>query len=84
MTTIRVFFPKLGHFFPIVEKGRGRPHPLTPLVTRLNYHKYFYIIITVPAFDNQLQIMISKPAEQLSNNLYLYLHRDNAKFGNYL
>ena len=24
MTTIRAFFPKLGHFFPIFEKGQGR------------------------------------------------------------
>ena len=27
MTTIRVFFPKLGHFFPIFEKGQGRLPP---------------------------------------------------------
>ena len=26
------FFPKLGHFFPIFEKGRGRPLP-SPLYT---------------------------------------------------
>ena len=23
-----IFFPKLEHFFPIFEKGQGRPHPL--------------------------------------------------------
>ena len=22
-----IFFPKLGHFFPIFEKGQGRPPP---------------------------------------------------------
>ena len=22
-----IFFHKLGHFFPIFEKGHGRPHP---------------------------------------------------------
>ena len=27
MTTMRVFFPKLGHFFPIYEEGQGRPPP---------------------------------------------------------
>ena len=30
-----IFFHKLGHFFPIFEKGQGRPPPLPPLVTRL-------------------------------------------------
>ena len=30
MTTIRAFFPKLGHFFPIFQKGQGRPPPLPP------------------------------------------------------
>ena len=30
-----IFFPKLGHFFRISEKGQGRPPPLPPLVTRL-------------------------------------------------
>ena len=29
------FVSKLGHFFPISEKGQGRPPPLPPLVTRL-------------------------------------------------
>ena len=30
------FCPKLGHFFPIFEKGQGRPpHSPPPLVTRL-------------------------------------------------
>ena len=29
MTSIRVFFPKLGHVFPIFEKRQGRP-PLPP------------------------------------------------------
>ena len=28
MTTIWAFFPKLGHFFPFLEKGQGRPSPL--------------------------------------------------------
>ena len=23
-----IFFPKFGHFFPIFEKGQGRPPPL--------------------------------------------------------
>ena len=27
MATIRAFSPKLGHFFPIFEKGQGRPPP---------------------------------------------------------
>ena len=41
MTTIKVFFPhKLGHFFPIFEKGEGTPPPLPPLVTRL--HTWMY------------------------------------------
>ena len=31
-----IFSHKLGHFFPIFEKGQGRPNPLPPLVTRLN------------------------------------------------
>ena len=36
MTTIRAFFPKLGHFFPIFRKRQGRPPlPLPPIVTRL-------------------------------------------------
>ena len=33
-----IFSHKSGHFFPICEKGQGRPPPpppLTPLVTRL-------------------------------------------------
>ena len=30
MDTIRAFFPKLGHFFPIFEKEEGRPSPLLP------------------------------------------------------
>ena len=30
-----IFSHKLGHFFPIFEKGQGRPPPLPPLVTRL-------------------------------------------------
>ena len=31
MDTIRAFFsPKLGHFFPIFGKGKGRPPPLPP------------------------------------------------------
>ena len=35
MTTIRVFSPKIGHFFPICEKGQGVPPLPSPLVTRL-------------------------------------------------
>ena len=35
MITIRAFSPKLGHLFPIFEKGKGRPPLLPPLVTRL-------------------------------------------------
>ena len=36
MTTIRAFFPKLGHFFPVFKKRQGRPPPpLPPLVMRL-------------------------------------------------
>ena len=30
MTKIRAFFLKLGHFFPIFEKGQGRTPPLPP------------------------------------------------------
>ena len=35
MTTIKAFFSKLGHFFPIFEKGQERPPLPPPLVTRL-------------------------------------------------
>ena len=35
MTTIRAFFSKFWHFFPIFEKGQGRPPPLrSPLWLR--------------------------------------------------
>ena len=37
MTTIGHICPKLGHFFPIFEKGQGRTPPLPPLVTRLHW-----------------------------------------------
>ena len=36
MTTIRAFFSKLGHFFPVFEKGQGRP---PRLVARLGIMK---------------------------------------------
>ena len=29
------FFPKSGHFFQFSKMGKGRPHPLRPLVARL-------------------------------------------------
>ena len=37
-------FPKLGHSFPILEKGQGRLTPYPPLVTRLKRHhiKYYH------------------------------------------
>ena len=35
ITTIRMFFPKLGHFFLIFEKGRGDLPPSPSLVTHL-------------------------------------------------
>ena len=39
MTSIGAFFfHKLGHFFPIFEKGQWRPPPLPPLVTRLEWN----------------------------------------------
>ena len=42
MTAIRSFFPKLRHFFPMPDKGQGRPPP--PLVTRLvvDYGVFFH------------------------------------------
>ena len=35
LAIIWAFFLKLGRFFPIYQKGQGRPPPLPPLVTRL-------------------------------------------------
>ena len=39
-----IFSPKLGYFFPIFEKGQGRPPAPPPLVTRQgggqNLHVY--------------------------------------------
>ena len=39
------FFPNLGHFFSIFEKGQGRPLPPPPLVTRLRSLLYEINII---------------------------------------
>ena len=33
--SLGIFFQKLGHFFPIFEKGQGRPPPSPSLVTHL-------------------------------------------------
>ena len=38
-----IFSHKLGHFFPIFEKGQGRPPPLPPLVTRLKNISRIYL-----------------------------------------
>ena len=43
MTSIRAFFPKLGHFVPIFEKKQGRPPPPPPLVTRLPWWRSYSV-----------------------------------------
>ena len=46
-----IFFPKLGYFFPIFEKGQGRPPPLPPLVTHLISLNFFERIRRLIAFQ---------------------------------
>ena len=40
MDTIRAFFPKLGHFFQFLKKGRRDLPPCPPLVTRLEINSF--------------------------------------------
>ena len=58
------FFSKLGHFFPIFEKGQGRAHPLPPLVTRLL------------SYEN----LIGKKVNLFKYVKYLNLHEMDSRF----
>ena len=58
---------KLGHFFPISEKGQGRPPPSPPPVTRLGTHTFKVIFksssnlteILFAVFENLLTLICS-------------------------
>ena len=69
ITTIRAFFPKIGHFFLIFEKGHARP---PPLVTRLRFHAS-QIILTAKSYHIYWQFIMFPIYKQLfACNFYYY------------
>ena len=46
MTTIRAFSRKLGHFFPMFEKGQGRPPPSSPLQLRSCIWAFWILLLS--------------------------------------
>ena len=57
MTTIRAFSPKLGPFFPIFEKGQGRPPPPPPLELRAcNLCRSDHDVIIIPVSSDPLNL----------------------------
>ena len=72
------FFPKLGHFFPIFEKGQGHPSPLPPSSYAPDVG--LFIILKQVYISCCLIIMSTTTSHRLKQNNFPYRNLNHRNF----